>query len=625
MCGICGSTCDPGLAAVSAMNAAMIHRGPDDEGTYLDPEAGVALGARRLSIIDVQGGHQPLSNEDRTVWAVLNGEIYNHPALRERLRDRGHRLATATDTEVLVHLYEDYGDALVHALEGMFAFALWDARRGRLLLGRDRFGEKPLFYRARDGELLFASELDTLAAAAPPGHEPDPAAVDAFFVLGYVPGPGSILQGLRQLPPGHLLTWERSAGSSPPRPYWEPPLPVTAPSADPRELAAEATALLESSVRSRMIADVPLGVFLSGGVDSTLIAALAARTSTRPIQTFTVGYDVGAVSETEPARAIAREIGADHHELLLTQADVATRVPALLARMDQPLADPALAALHAVAGLAREQVTVAVGGEGADELFGGYPRYRWLERAERLDRAIPAPVARASADVLRRAPLNGRAGRLADVVDRRQQLERHIDWVSGGRRHLRPLVYGPALRAALAAGPPDLGLERHLVGPGEAPEAGRFMRLDLLRWLPDDVLAKADRAGMLVSLEIRTPYLHRELAELAAAAPPGLHLAHRGKALLRAALREVLPAGRRRPKTAFRVPVRDWLRGPLSPTLAAQLERGSVYAEGWLDRRAMARMTREHLEGRRDWSHSLWPALALGLWLDRLRGVDARR
>ncbi len=623
MCGICGRTLDPDGAAVAAMNRALRHRGPDDEGVYVDRASGLALGARRLSVIDVAGGHQPLSNEQADVWAVLNGEVYNHPGLREHLRERGHRLATGTDTEVLVHLYEEYGDDLVHALEGMFAFALWDARRRRLLLGRDRFGEKPLFYVERPGGLSFASELSALCQGGDVDGDLSAAAVDAFFVFGYVPGPDAILRGVRQLPPGHVLMWEPGAERPALRAYWSPPSCEPRP-ADPRaELVAETRRLLEGSVRSRMIADVPLGVFLSGGVDSTLIAALAARHSATPIKTFTVGYDTGEVNETRTARATAQALGAEHHELVLTAGDVAARVPALLAEIDQPRADQALPALHAVAKLARSEVTVTIGGEGADELFGGYPRYRWLARAARLERHLPARLGASGARALNANPLAGRARRLAYLLDGRPLLERHLDWVTERRSDLRADLYGPRLAAEAGAQRALDDLTARVDGRLDTSVPGALMRLDQVHWLPDDVLAKADRAGMLASLEIRTPYLHRDLAEFAASVGPDAHLEAGGKALLRAVLADVFPAASgRRPKTAFRVPAAQWLRGPLAPTLARQLAEGALYAEGWIDAGAARGLAAEHAAGRRDWSQVLWPLLALGLWLDRRRGLD---
>ncbi len=605
---------------VAAMNAAMVHRGPDDAGVHVDSESGVALGARRLSIIDVAGGHQPLANEDGTVWAVLNGEIYNHPSLQCRLRARGHRLATSADTEVLVHLYEDHGPALVHALEGMYAFAIWDARERRLVLARDRMGEKPMFYAERGGDLTFASELTALLAGLPGTPEIDPAALDAYFVLGYVPGPGSLVRGIRQLPPGHVLSWAPGAPARA-ESYWEPPLVEGCSTAIPDGLVDEVVERLEAAVRSRMISDVPLGVFLSGGLDSTLIAGLAARHSTAPVKTFTVGYDAGEVSETAPARRTATVLGTDHHELVLSAADVAQRVPKLLTALDQPVADPALVALHGVAELARSHVTVAIGGEGADEFFGGYPRYRWLHRAEQLGSVLPAAAGRAGAAALRALPVPGRIRRLEDVLRPQTAAERHLDWVTGGRRHMRETLYGPQLGAWQADSSNLLDLNG-LAGPERSTSvAGRFMRLDQRQWLPHDVLTKADRAGMLVSLEIRTPYLERELVELAATVSPAVHLRGGGKYLLRAATKQLLPqAVWPRAKTAFRVPLAVWLAGPLRQAVDAQLEGGRLYADGWFDRDRVRVLVDEHSTGARDWSLTLWPLLGLGLWLDTVLG-----
>jgi asparagine synthase (glutamine-hydrolysing) len=614
MCGICGSTNDPKGRDVARMNAAMVLRGPDDDGTHADDLSG---------IIDVEGGHQPVSNEDGTVWAALNGEVYNHPALREALRRRGHRFASGVDTEVLVHLYEDYGVAMVHALEGMYACAVWDAERQELLLVRDRFGEKPLFYAEDGGHLRFASELDPLLAGMDREPELDPSAVDAFFVFGYVPGPASIVRGVKQLPPGHLLRWKRRSRRVHVEPYWTPvTVPETSSCESFEELVAETGRLLERSVQSRLIADVPLGVFLSGGLDSTLIAALAARVSDKPIRTFTVGYDTGAVSEAAQARRTAQALGTEHHELVLTQKELLARVPALLAGMDQPLADQALVSLHAIAEHARRDVTVAIGGEGADELFGGYPRYRWLGRSEQLG-AVPARLRSGLALVASGAP-HPRAARVADVLRPGQPLERHLDWVTLGRPALRPRLYGPALRGRVSPSGLAADLAGRLNGASGGPVIRQLMILDQLHWLPDDVLVKADRAGMRVSLEVRTPYLNRELAEFAATVSERVHVRNGGKSLLRALLTQVAPeAAHRRPKTAFRVPAAQWLRGPLAPLVDAQLAHGSAFAEGWFERDEVAALVSEHRAGTRDRSGAIWPLLAFGLWLDRIRGRDS--
>jgi asparagine synthase (glutamine-hydrolysing) len=599
------------------MNAGMVHRGPDDEGIYIDPENNVGLGARRLSIIDVAGGHQPLANEDGTVWAVLNGEIYNHPSLQERLLERGHRLASRTDTEVLVHLYEDHGADLVHALEGMFAFALWDTRRRLLVLGRDRFGEKPLFYTERGGTLTFASELKPLLRGVGFRPELDPAALDAYFVFGYLPGSGSIVRGVQQLAPGSLLLWDESTRTPTTRRYWSPPHMPTRQSTPLPELVEETKQLLEASVRSRLISDVPLGVFLSGGVDSTLVGALAASNSSRPVQTFTVGYDVGSVGETEEARGSADAIGAEHHELVFTRVDVAEQVPRFIRALGQPLADEAFVALRALAGFARPEVTVAVGGEGADELFGGYPRYRWLGRSERLPAWVPRATAAHAAGLLERVPGGGRASRAREVLTPRSVLQRHVHWVSASRMDFRDALYGPRLRPVLVAEPvpPDFAEN---VGPNGSVEA-RFMRLDQLQWLPDDVLLKADRATMQASLEFRTPFLHRELAEFAASVPASTHVKEGGKLLLRRVLRDVLPqAAYARRKVAFRIPSAQWLRGPLRSELAEQLASSTLYSEGWLQREPVSALASTHAAGR-DRSAMLWPIFVLGLWLDSFR------
>jgi asparagine synthase (glutamine-hydrolysing) len=602
------------------------HRGPDDEGSYLSPTGDVALGARRLSIIDLEDGHQPRSNEDGTVWTAFNGEIYNHPAVRERLEARGHRLRGRSDTEILPHLYEDYGDDLVHVIEGMFAFAIWDARKGRLLLARDRFGEKPLFYARQGSGLVFASELTALVAGLDSTPDIDPVALDSYFVLGYVPGSaGSILEGICQLPPGHLLSWDRESKKLEERPFWSPPAPVSELKESPRELAAEAGRLLERSIQGRLLADVPLGVFLSGGVDSTVIAAIAARQSSQPLKTFTVGYADGGEGHDERTASseMAKLIGSDHREIAMSSDEAAARVPTLLSALDQPLADSAVVPLHSVAEFARQEVTVAIGGEGADELFGGYPRYAWLGRAPQ-GRGRNGRLEPAAAGLLPRAKSTSpRILRALDLVVPRPIPERHLDWVTAGRRHERAGLYGDRLLAGTLNQDRVLSeLQRDFKESRSYSVAGSLMRLDQLHWLPDDVLVKADRAGMLASLELRTPYLQREVAEFATSVAPTTHLAGGGKQLLRLLLSELLPNAPRRRKAAFLPPIAQWLRGPLGALMEDQVARGTLYSEGWIRGEVAAGLLKEHRQGRADNSPVLWPLLAGGLWLDRFRGVD---
>jgi asparagine synthase (glutamine-hydrolysing) len=602
------------------MNAQIVHRGPDDDGFHIDRDAGVALGARRLSIIDVAGGHQPMTNESGTVAVALNGEIYNFAPLRELLVRRGHRLRSRCDTEVLAHLYEDHGVDLVHALEGMFAFVLWDAATETLIAARDRFGEKPLFYAEADGQLMLASEATALTRTGLADATPSADAIDEFFVLGYVQSPRSIFEGVRQLPPGHLLTWRRGDGRATIRPYWQPPV-LNAKRRDESldELTAELTDLLTRSMRSRLVADVPLGLFLSGGIDSTLVAALAAKHHPAGIKTFTIGYDVGSTNELEPARASARMLGSDHHELVLSGRDVAARTPGALARLDQPLADQAFIALHLLAEFARQSVTVAVGGEGADELFGGYPRYRWLQLANRLDHSVPAPVLNAAGRAARWAPSGSRAERFGMTMRTPALADRHLEHVTAGRRASRADVYGPAmweLAGSDLTSAWDIG--KRMNGRHAAAD---LMRLDQMHWLPDDVLAKADRATMLASLEMRTPFLHREVAEFAASLPVELHLRDGGKALLRRLLKELAgPSYAKRAKRAFRVPVSDWLRGPLVPAFEEQLSSSAMYRDGWFDRGRVIGTFKAHRHGE-EHSQLLWPLFALGCWFDGRSGT----
>lgn len=602
------------------MNLAQIHRGPDDEGIYEDPHGRISLGARRLSIIDVAGGHQPLSNEDGTVWAILNGEIYNSPPLQARLLARGHRFRSHTDTETLVHLYEEYGDELVHAIDGMFAFAVWDERRGKLLLGRDRFGQKPLFVRHRGRELTFASELSALTGSLRRTPDLDLDAIDTYMVLGYVPGPGSIVEGIDQLPPGTVLTWDAIEDSVEIRGYWSARRSARATRESGDELTTETVRLLERAVADTLVSDLPVGIFLSGGVDSTLIAALVTTITPDPPQTFTVGYDVGAVSELAPARKTAEHLGTLHHELVINQADVRRRVCDVLPALDQPLADPAVIPLHAVSELARRHVTVAVCGEGADELFGGYPRYRWLIRSTQINRVVPRRYAALGAQALAFPPLGPRARRLADVVAPQTTLGRHLDWVTARRRHDRPALYGSRLDAHSGSDGPLRSLAPHVEGFDGELGADAFMQLDQRHWLPDDVLFRVDRAGMLNSQEIRAPYLARDLAEFANSVQAATHLADHGKKLLRNALAGRFPGMHiRRRKTAFGVPGEQWLRGPLRPVLDDQLQRGTLVREGFVDRAFLSAMLSEHARGH-DRTSILWPVMSLGLWLDRYAG-----
>jgi asparagine synthase (glutamine-hydrolysing) len=593
----------------------MLRRGPDEAGTYADPRGTLTLAARRLSIIDVEHGHQPCSNEDGTVWAVQNGEIYNFERLRERLQAEGHRLSSRCDTEVLVHLYERYGRELVHAIEGMFAFAIWDEPRQRLLLGRDRCGEKPLFVRAEHGGIAFASELHALMEAGAAEHiELDPRSLDAYFVLGYVPPDAALVEGVFQLAPGSILEW--SPGEPPVvSSYWSPPAALGPP--DSRkldELVAETDELLADAVASRMVSDVPLGLFLSGGMDSTLVAAIARERG--GVRTFSVGYDVGDVSETPAAGAVAQRLGLQHEAVVLRSDDVEQLALGVLAAIDQPLADQALLPTFELARHARRAVKVIVGGEGADEFFAGYPRYRWLERAARFR----MPAARRALGLAAHAwpGRPARRERLALLAADLPEDARNVRWVSAGRLDVRHRLYGERLRGVLDRTPVPA---RSAAGEPNGSPGHRAMRRDQRTWLAGDVLSKADRAGMLNSLEIRTPYLNRELIEFACSVSFETHAHDGGKALLRRVLKRRMPGHDAPRKRGFAVPAAEWLRGPLRNYVEHCANDSRLVRDGWFDAGALEAIAREHLSGAADNAATLWPLVALAAWLEGPHGA----
>ncbi len=504
MCGICGviGIVDPYVPR--HMTRTMVHRGPDDEGFHVAD--GVGLGVRRLSIIDVPGGHQPIANEDGTVVVVFNGEIYNHRELRARLETKGHHFATRSDTEVLVHLYEEYSDALVHLLQGMFAFAIWDANRHRLLLARDRVGIKPLYYTETRDVLVFASEAKALFEHPDVKPEVDLDALDIYLSLRYVPGPDTLFRGVKKLPSGHLLT--RENGRTEVRRYWELVLGDFPPAVHLEEAVEEFSALLRETVRAHLISDVPIGVLLSGGLDSSAVTALAGLASARPATTFTVGFDLpGAHNELAEARATARHLGTDHHELVI-KPDAAELLPRLARHLDEPVADPAALPTYLICRFARESVPVVLTGEGGDELLAGYPRYVWFSRARRLQDALPRWLRE---DVLlplgRLAPLGHRYHRALDnLLAERDDAVRHLHWVAGLDPALRPALLSSDVLAAHRHGRATALLKPYFGAGASGSVVQQLMTLDVHTWLVDDVLHKVDRMSMAASVEAGVPF-----------------------------------------------------------------------------------------------------------------------
>jgi asparagine synthase (glutamine-hydrolysing) len=610
VCGICGIATARGDAdaeALRAMSEQLVHRGPDSGGEHVDGP--VALGARRLSIIDLEHGDQPIANEDGSCVVVQNGEIYNYPELRRELERAGHTLRTRCDTEALVHLYEEHGLGFAERLRGMFAVAIWDAPRRRLVLARDRYGIKPLYYRHVAGELRFASELRAL-----PLGEIDLDALEAFLAFNSIPAPYSIFREIRKLPAGHVLVWENGEITleryARPGPAQESELR----DGDEAELVEELRARLRDSVRAHLLSDVPVGVLLSGGVDSALLAALAAEVTADPVHTFTIGFSERSFDEREDARLVAERYGTEHHELLV-RPDPELLLRALADAFDEPFADSSALPTYLVSQLAADHVKVALSGEGGDELFGGYYTYAADLVADRL-----APLARLSRPLVEALPSSSRKASLDYKAKRFVRaahlppLERHHGWKE---------IFSPAARADLRGvgssfDPVDVYRARYAETAG-APELARLQDVDFGVYLADDLLVKTDRASMAHSLEARVPFLDPLVTNLAFALPTRLKV--RGlakKVLLRKAAEPLLPKevvhGRKR---GFSIPAAAWLRGELEPFARETLSAGTLDRQGFFRPEPVARLLDEHVAGREDWSRQLWGLLAFTLWYER--------
>ena len=613
MCGICGLVALDGseveAARLPAMSSSLAHRGPDSEGSFVDGP--VALAARRLAVVDLPGGNQPVANEDGSVRVLLNGEVYNHLELRADLARSGHTFTTASDTEVLVHLYEERGPAFVQELRGMFAVALWDAGRRRLLLARDPFGIKPLYHRSEHGVLAFASELRAL-----PAGEVDLRALQASLALNRVPAPLSIRRGTQKLPPGHLLVWERRG--EPRVECFARPRPV--PAEDVRlgeeaELAEELRARLRDSVRAQLRADVPVGVLLSGGVDSGALAALATLESGRRVSTFTVGFEEASFDELGAARKVAARYDTDHHEIVLRPH--ASMLPEVAAAFDEPLGDSSAVAAYLVSKLASEHVKVVLTGEGGDELFGGYYTYLADVLAPRIGSAVG--MLRPLVDAL---PSSERRGSIVYGAKRFVRfghlppLERHCSWKEILSADARAELLRPELRAAYDPLAPARARFADTVG---SEELARLQDIDLGGYLVDDLLVKTDRATMAHSLEARVPYLDEAVANFALALPTRLKV--RGwakKRLLRRAVAPLLPSSvASARKRGFSIPAAAWLRGPFLPFVRDALSPETVRRQGLFEPRAVSRLLETHVAGREDLSRPLWGLLMFALWYDQ--------
>ncbi len=633
MCGIAGIFDSRGIAEVDhrllrRMTGVLIHRGPDADGFYLAP--GIGLGFRRLAIVDLVGGDQPLFNEDRTVCIVFNGEIYNFQPLMRELTALGHVFRTRCDTEVIVHAWEEWGEACLDRLNGMFAFALWDERRDTLFLARDRLGEKPLYYaELGDGRVLFASELKSILCCPEVERRLDPQAIEEFFAFGYVPDPRSIYLAVKKLAPAHYLLARRGEAVPEPRPYWDvrfaDGLEVPA-----EEAAEELIVRLRQSVRMRMIADVPLGAFLSGGVDSSAIVAMMAGASAEPVKTFSIAFGRKGWDESTYADMVARRYRTEHH-IETVDPDSFDLLGRLATIYDEPFGDSSAMPTLRVCAMARQNVTVALSGDGGDEVFGGYRRYRWHCIEEWVRRRLPGSV---------RGPLFGLFGALYPKLDwaprplrakstleglARDTADAYFHSVSIASDGLRRQLFGASLvRELQGYNAVDL-MRRHIARSGSEEPLSQVQYADFKTYLPGGILTKVDRASMASSLEVRVPLLDHTLVEWAARLPPHLKLGGgEGKRVLKAALapylsNEIL----HRPKQGFVVPLAGWFRGPLRERLHDALTGPVLRQSDLFDMAVIGRLLDRHQSGERDHSAVLWVLLMFEAFLRKVHGVPA--
>jgi asparagine synthase (glutamine-hydrolysing) len=611
---------DPGRGIepriVKAMADAIRHRGPDDEGLYDGGQA--VLGHRRLSIIDLAGGHQPIANEDGTAWIVFNGEIYNFQELRGELVARGHRFQTHSDTEVIVHLYEEYGADCVTRLRGMFAFAIWDERTRTLLLARDRVGIKPLYHTVLDGQLLFASEIKALLRHPGVVRRVNASAVDSFLMHLYGAGEETAVAGIYRLLPGHHLV-AKDGRMSVTR-YWDLRFPDQLMLGTEEEVARDLVVLLKDTVREHMISDVPVGVLLSGGVDSTAMLSFAVEETRQAVKTFTVGFSSQGITDERPfARIAARRYGSDHYEMTISAEDFLTFLPRYVWHMEEPVCEPPAVALYYVTELARRHVKVLLSGEGGDEGFAGYQNYRnllWLERLKRLG-GFPAGAVAAGLELLWRASGNERWRRFAHVM-RKDLADYYWSRTAGPWSpfaQAKPALYTRAFQAELAQ-----GRSRNFIDAlfdqvqGEAP-LNRMLYVDTNTWLPDDLLIKADKMTMANSVELRVPLLDHRVLEFAAALPPRMKVkGFRTKHILKKALRDRVPREvLERRKIGFPVPYGKWLAGELKGFVLEVLTDPRTRNRGYFDDRAVTALL-QCTDSGLDFSAEIFSLLTLELW-----------
>jgi asparagine synthase (glutamine-hydrolysing) len=617
MCGIAGFIDHSALSMeertdiLNRMCQVILHRGPDDQGMSIDGP--VALGMRRLSIIDLAGGHQPMSGEDGTVTVVFNGEIYNFRELQPLLQSRGHQFKTNSDTESIVHSYEEFSTACVNHLRGMFTFALWDEKAKTLMLARDRVGKKPLYYtQTAHGSFVFGSEIKSILEHPDVEREIDLEALDAYLILGYVPDPLSIFRNIKRLPPGHTLTY--SQGKITLEQYWDFNFEPDE-SRDEKSYVEELRALLEDAVRARLISDVPLGAFLSGGIDSSTVVALMAKSMGQPVKTFSIGFREDSYNELRYARLTAEKYGTDHHEFFVTP-DICDVADELVWHFDEPFADSSSIPTYVVSKLARQHVTVALSGDGGDELFGGYERYL-VERSRRVFGQLPK-VLRENVmfPVSVRLPHGARGRNLLHNLSL-DPVERYLDSLSVFTSMNRELLYSEDLKRKLAD---KVALSERFQKYAERVSTGEdldvLLYLDSKTYLPGDILTKVDRMSMATSLETRAPLLDQKLIDFVTRIPAALKIVGKEtKHIFKQAIRDLIPEEvMTRPKQGFGIPMSTWINQELRAKIRETLGDSLTRQRGYFDYSYVELLLKEHERGRRDHSKALWALLMLELW-----------
>ena len=616
MCGIAGIVNADGggvhSATIHRMCEQILHRGPDDEGIFVKDGAG--LGMRRLSIIDVKGGHQPVFNEDRTAWVVFNGEIYNFSELRPELERRGHHFRTNSDTETIIHLYEEYGSECIHHLRGMFAFAIYDERKRSLLLARDRLGKKPLHYALINQGILFGSEIKSILAVAPELAAVNQQALMHYMFMGYIPDPATAFDKIHKLAPGHLL--EFANGRIQIKQYWDLPEFGTYQPANEEACLEELEHRLEEAVRIRLISDVPLGAMLSGGTDSSAVVALMARASSKPVKTFSIGFRHADFDEAEYARIVAKKFGTDHHELIL-DPNVVDTVQTLTESMEEPFGDSSMLPTYFISQLAREHVTVALSGDGGDELFAGYERYR-IHLQDRSFNWIPQWVGEAYRKQIHpRMPYALPGRNLAYSVSLPWQ-QRYLEGVTI-QAFIREMgLLSDDFQQTIGNGQSPLNTLRGYLDKAHAHDPlSRVLYLDTKTYLPGDILTKVDRMSMLTSLEARCPILDHKFVEWVVALRPEWKMQGQTQKYIFRKLAErvgVPTEVLHRKKQGFALPLVHWMRNELKELVLSTLLDNRTLQRGYLNPKGVRRLLDEHFEGRRDHSPRIWRLMIFELW-----------